>query len=202
MPTKKKEKTEKPMDGEKVLEKIFGSRTRVKLFRLFFNSPGQEFFVREISRTVDEQINSVRRELGNLEKIGLLKSETKNQKKFYHVDDSFELYQELKSLVLKASLHLEKEFFNALADEGPIEFLALTGYFVSDNESDIDVFIVGSISKEKLQKMLDSFHSTFDRQLRFTAMKHEEYKYRKEITDKFLHKILNGEKIVIIDKMS
>lgn len=190
------------MDGEKVLEKIFGSRTRMKLFRLFFNSPNGEFFVREISRKVDEQINSVRRELGNLEKIGLLKSETKNQKKFYTVDEQFDLYGELKALVLKASLQLEKEFFHALSNEGPIQFLALTGYFVNDDASDIDVFIVGGISKEKLQKTLDSFHKTFDRQLRFTAMNHEEYRYRKDITDKFLHKIINSEKIVIIDKMN
>lgn len=151
-----------------MLEKIFGSRTRVKLFRLFFNNPQDEFFVREISRKVEEQINSVRRELGNLEKMGLLKSETKNQKKYYSINTEFELFGELKALVLKASLELEKDFFHSMGEVGSIHFLALTGYFVNDTVSDIDVFIVGDVSKNKLQTMLDSFHKTFDRQLRFT----------------------------------
>lgn len=198
MTTKKKAES---TSSEKALEKIFGSRTRVKLFRLFFSNPDEEFFVREISRKAGEQINSVRRELGNLEKIGLLVSETKNQKKYYKADTTFLLYGELKSLVLKASLQLEKDFFKSMTSEGTIQLLALTGYFVKDESSDIDVFIVGNVSKEKLQRLLDSFHKTFDRQLRFTVMKHEEYRYRKEITDKFLYKIINGDKIVIIDKL-
>lgn len=190
------------MNGEKILEKIFGSRTRVKLFRLFFNAKEEELFVREISRRVGEQINSVRRELANLEKIGLLKSQTQNQKKYYSLDTQFLFYQELRALVLSASLSMEKEFFQSFSSFGTIQYLALTGYFVNDAQADIDVFIVGTVSKVKLQKMLDSFHKSFDRQLRFTVMKHDEYRYRKEITDKFLYKILNGEKIIIIDSLA
>ena len=46
-----------------MIDTLFGSKTRVKLLYLFLNNPGRAFYVREITRRVDEQINSVRREL-------------------------------------------------------------------------------------------------------------------------------------------
>ena len=52
-----------------MLEQLFGSRTRTKLLYLFLEHPEEAFFVREITRQIKERINSVRRELDNLEKL-------------------------------------------------------------------------------------------------------------------------------------
>jgi len=53
-----------------MLERIFTSKTRVKILTLFMINPQKEMFVREISRSINENINAVRRELSNLEQIG------------------------------------------------------------------------------------------------------------------------------------
>ena len=55
-----------------MLEQIFGSRTRTKLLKLFLTNPQQAFYIRELTRVIDTQINSVRRELTNLEDCGLI----------------------------------------------------------------------------------------------------------------------------------
>ena len=65
------------------IEKLFGSKTRAKLLRLFFENPEKSFYVREMTRVIDEQINSVRRELLNLESIGIIKNETFDNKVYY-----------------------------------------------------------------------------------------------------------------------
>ena len=83
-----------------MLEQLFGSRTRTKLLYLFLENPEDPFFVREITREIKERINSVRRELDNLEKFGLITSKTENQKKYYSLDKNFVLYNELKSLLM------------------------------------------------------------------------------------------------------
>ena len=62
------------------LEKLFGSKTRTKLLSLFFGNPERSFYVREMTRVIEEQINSVRRELLNLEGIGIIKNETYDKK--------------------------------------------------------------------------------------------------------------------------
>ena len=53
------------------LEKLFGSKTRAKLLALFFENTEKSYYVREITRVIEEQINSVRRELTNLSALGL-----------------------------------------------------------------------------------------------------------------------------------
>ena len=58
-----------------MIEQLFGSKTRVKLLQLFYSNPNRAFYVREITRKIDEQINSVRRELSNLLSIGIITSD-------------------------------------------------------------------------------------------------------------------------------
>ena len=65
------------------LEKLFGSKTRAKLLSLFFSNQNKSYYVREISRVIEEQINSVRRELTNLSSLGLVKIENYENKVYY-----------------------------------------------------------------------------------------------------------------------
>lgn len=183
-----------------MLEKIFGSRTRVKLLRLFLTQTQKEFFVRQLARVIREQINSVRRELKNLEELGILTSMEKDKKKYYTARSSFALFDELRAIFLKSRLTLEKEFIQSIRSMGSISYLALTGYFVNDETAKVDLFIVGEIQRRKLDGLLEKFKAHFGEQLRFTIMTPEEFVYRKDITDKFLYEMLNGKKIVVLDK--
>ena len=77
------------------LEKLFGSKTRAKLLALFFENPDKSYYVREITRVIEEQINSVRRELTNLNALGLVKIEKyekdpKSVKTYNNIDELME----------------------------------------------------------------------------------------------------------------
>ena len=58
-----------------MLGKLFGSKARVKILKLFLLHPDQKYYIREIARDLKLQLNSVRRELENLEAFGLLTSD-------------------------------------------------------------------------------------------------------------------------------
>jgi hypothetical protein len=81
-----------------MIEQLFGSKTRVKLLQLFYSNPNRAFYVREITRKIDEQINSVRRELSNLLSIGLITSDATNNRLYYEVDQSYEYYKPLAAI--------------------------------------------------------------------------------------------------------
>src|SRR5579884_1326028 len=81
--------------GEKVIEQLFGSKTRVKLLQLFYSNPNRSFYVREITRKIDEQINSVRRELSNLLSIGIITSDATQNRLYYEVNQTYEHYKPL-----------------------------------------------------------------------------------------------------------
>ena len=97
-----------------MLEHIFGSRTRVKLLRLFLSNPDKDYFVRELTRKVKERINSVRRELDNLEKLGLIIANQTGQKKFYRVEGKFILFDELRALILKSQMTVERDLAKSI----------------------------------------------------------------------------------------
>src|ERR1700757_56447 len=81
-----------------MIDALFGSKTRVKLLHLFLNNPGKAFYVREITRLIDEQINSVRRELSNMLTVGIITSDTADNKLFYEVNQRYEHYVPLRAI--------------------------------------------------------------------------------------------------------
>src|SRR5437588_11935214 len=78
-----------------MIDQLIGSKTRVKLLQLFFSNPNRAFYVREITRKIDEQINSVRRELANLLSIGIINSDANNNRLYYEVNQTYEQYPAL-----------------------------------------------------------------------------------------------------------
>ena len=87
-----------------MVEQLFGSKTRVKLLQLFLSNPNRSFYVREITRKIDEQINSVRRELANLLSIGIISSDNNNNRLYYEVNQKYEHYRALSSIFGKGSV--------------------------------------------------------------------------------------------------
>lgn len=81
-----------------MVEQLFGSKTRVKLLQLFLTNPNRSFYVREITRKIDEQINSVRRELANLLSIGIITSDNTNNRLYYEVNQKYEYYDALAAI--------------------------------------------------------------------------------------------------------
>src|ERR1700740_2679598 len=81
-----------------MIEQLFGSKTRVKLLQLFYSNPNRSFYVREITRKIDEQINSVRRELSNLLNIGIIISENTENKLYYEVNQKYEYFEPLQEI--------------------------------------------------------------------------------------------------------
>ncbi|MFA5021499.1 MAG: hypothetical protein WC508_00245 [Patescibacteria group bacterium] len=198
-----------------MLEQLFSSKTRVKLLRLFLNNPSQPYYLRELARKLGTQLNSIRREIENLEKIGIIKSvhleesvgknqaadEKPGAKKYFLADTEFILYPELKALLLKAQLLLERNFVSKIEKLAQIKLFILTGIFVGVDNYPTDLLLIGTVNRKALAKIVHDFERELGRVVNYTVMSFAEYKYRQDITDKFLYDILEGRKIVVIDKI-
>lgn len=194
-----------------MLEQLFGSRTRVALLRLFLDYPFKAFYVRELARLLESQLHSIRRELENLESFEFLKvvpgasteqeGDGETQKKYYTLNTDFILYPELKALFVKARLLIEKDLVRRLQDIGRIHYLALTGIFVGLTEWPTDLFIVGQMNRRKLRSLIKRFEKELRQEINYTVLTKPEFKYRREITDRFVFTVLENKKIVIIDKI-
>lgn len=182
------------------LEKLFSSKTRVKILTLFLKNPDERYFVRQLTRKLNERINSIRRELDNLSKIGLLKSEKKELKKFYFVDKEFDLLHELKALFIKATAAPKDEITQKLKKVGNIKYACLTGSFTK-SPAKVDLLIVGDVKKAKLSSFIKDLEKIQGHDIDYTVMDENEFKYRNELADKFLLSIINNQRINLIGKL-
>ncbi|MFH0820853.1 MAG: hypothetical protein V1908_03700 [Candidatus Peregrinibacteria bacterium] len=170
-----------------MLKALFSSNTRVKLLHTFLLNPDEEYFIRELTRKLDEQINSIRRELDNLKKIGLLRSKMRNRKKYYLLNHDFPIFQELRSIFLKGS-NTDDELVNKLLQLSDIELLVLHGAFIGKDAA-VDLLVVGNVDKTELQNILSTATKPKS-DLKFALMTRKEFLYRLECKDKFVHQIL------------
>jgi DNA-binding transcriptional ArsR family regulator len=184
-----------------MLEQLFGSRTRVKILALLLNNSTRAYYVREITRKVDEQINSVRRELGNLKAVGLVTSYGKNGKIYFQANTKSDIFPDLKKIFGKVSKEtvFENQIGEKLKAIGGITYAALHGYFVQDASSPIDLFIVGSIDKAKLRPLIKDLSTEIGHEVNYTLMTPEEYQERSVLFDRFLTEISSSPKIVVVD---
>lgn len=195
-----------------MIEQLFGSKTRVKLLQLFYANPNRSFYVREITRKIDEQINSVRRELANLLSIGIISSEDTNNRLYYEVNQTYEFYEPLRTIfggnqadeVQHAAKKPTSTAPNAERDKikalGNIEVALYTGQFTRDDSSGIDALIVGDINQHALQKFITELEAQEGKEIRYTVMQPQEFHYRRQIKDRFISAVLGAKKQVLIDK--
>jgi predicted transcriptional regulator len=187
-----------------VIEQLFGSKTRVKLLHLFYTNPNRSFYVREITRKVNEQINSVRRELSNLLNIGIIKSDTSGNRLYYEIDQAYKHYEQLRSIFTtintkkeKQTLDTDRDVVQKLSGIGSVDLVLLSGHFVRSETSPVDILIVGDINRPKLMKLISELEAQEGKEMRFTVLKKDEFIYRMNLKDKFLSTIFS-EKYTII----
>lgn len=170
-----------------MLKRIFTSNTRIKLLTLFVLNEDEEFYIRELTRKLDEQINSIRRELDNLKKAGLLKSKVKNRKKYYLVNKSFFIFPELKGII-KKTMSEESDISKEIEKYGEIQLLVLSGVFIDKETNPVDMLIVGKIDRTRLTHYLNHELST-SRPVKFAIISEEDFRYRVNLNDKFIKEL-------------
>lgn len=200
-----------------MVEQLFGSKTRVKLLRLFYSNPNRSFYVREITRKIDEQINSVRRELANLLSIGIITSDTSNNKVYYEVNQKYEYFVPLQEIFgdvkprkkttkstkpkddepVVVETDEEKEELRAL---GHVEIACLLGQFTRDETSGVDLMIVGSVNHNAVARYVSDLEKQEGKELRYTVFSLDEFNYRLQINDRFITNVMRSKKQVLVDK--
>ncbi len=211
-----------------MIEQLFGSKTRVKLLKLFFSNPNRSFYVREITRKVEEQINSVRRELANLLALGLITSDSTNNKLYYEVNQKYEHYEALKSMFSEAkkSKPADKKVTSKSkkADEaedtkeevkdntvelpeakhwegaGNIVGIAYSGVYTRDESAGVDVLVVGDALISKVESVISELEKEKNKELRYALIEPDEWRYRQQVRDKFWLQFDGAKKQIVLDK--
>lgn len=134
------------MKRKKALDKIFGSNARVDILGyLFFDE--KESYLRELAKKLKISPSAVKREIENLEALGILKK--KNNR--ITLNESSVILNELRSIFMKTDFIIYP--IKKSLDSNKIKFAFVFGSFARGDyvkESDVDVMIIGDIKLKEV----------------------------------------------------
>lgn len=191
------------------VEKLFGSKTRAKLLELFFANTNKSFYVREITRVIEEQINSVRRELMNLESIGIIRNETFDNKVYYAANMKHpyahafqEIFGKKPVPVLKTQQDVRRLPSNTWDEYiRPVSkyLRAMVLFNRVPGQDGIDLLIVGDDRTKKLTRWAEVVEKKQGKPLDYVILRRDDYLYRRSVKDRFVMDMLDMEMAEVYD---
>lgn len=190
-----------------ILEQLLGSKTRVRMLRLFFRNPETFFTLREICQRAKLNQTLAAKELTALKKMGFVTIKVvtmgkTRRRKLWGANRGFSLWRELETLVLKSS----KDSFSILAQEvkklGGVKLAVAGGMFINQDNARADILIVAKpISKRKLANFIENLEADSGREINCIAVTPIEFKYRYDLYDRVVRNMLSQQNVRLINKL-
>ena len=208
-----------------ILQTLFESVAKVRLLRLFLQNPESALTLKEVKQLTQISGHSLSRDLHRLMKMGLVKEKSgvlREEKKdasvpskkrsrktrakkimLYSVNTDFPVFTELYNLIVKSSTASRKKLLSDIKRLGKIKLVVLSGIFLNDDTSRLDLMIVGDdIKRRSLERFLVVTESELGKNLRYSVMDTEEFRYRLDMYDRFLRDLLEHDHEKLINKLN
>ena len=196
---------------------LFGSQARVKIMRLFLLNSESIFENADIVKRSKIATSVVRKETALLAKAGFIRKTSffkeipprtkrgKPKKKRvpgWRLDNSFELLRPLRNFLINTEPMRKTEIANKFKNAGKIKLLIVSGIFIQDEDSRVDLLVVGDqIKKAAIESALHSVESEVGKEVSYAYFNTQEFLYRINICDKFVRDVLDYPHERIIDKL-
>lgn len=184
--------------ARETLKSLFSSAVRADLLAILLNNPDEKFYVREIATLIRKNPSGVKRELDNLEKMGILSSKKVANLKYFQAEKKSPLFSELKSLIAK-SLGASGALKALLKTSGAKIAFVYGPYTESEDFETVELMIVGPTSPAV--DGIKEIEEKFGKKINIHYMDENEFRVKKENNDAELEKLLSGNKIILMGKL-
>ena len=182
-----------------MLNKLFSSKTRVEILKLFLFNTGNSFYQRQISNLTAQSIRGVQREVDKLNRIGLIEKSIQGNRIYYKVNKKCPIVEDLKNIFFK-SLGIAEVLKDNFKEKG-IEVAFIYGSYAKGEESllsDIDLMVIGDISSKELSSILSKPKKELMREINYVVFSLNEFINKATQKDHFINSVLKDKKIYII----
>lgn len=191
------------------LAKLFGGAARVKIMRLFLLNASTTFDVDEITTRSRVTKQSARREINALSAMGFIKQKTamkdgsrgtKKKVTVYYLNQFFQYIDAIRDLIVDPNLLVEDGLAQRFKPVGKIKLMVVSGVFIGDNESRVDMLLVGDkLKKNILQQAVKGLEAEIGKELNYVIFDSQEFKYRLDMYDKLVCDVLDLPHLKLID---
>ncbi len=198
--------------GMDILGNLFSSDPLVKIMRLFLMNQDETFTLTEISNRTLSKDQSAKREIEILEQVGFVRPKTvvrevpgkdKVVKKIktlaWEIDKTFHYLEPLYSLLIEYDTLKQNDVVSRFRPAGKIKLLVVSGVFIKDPEARADLLVVGdNLNRKKIEAAVKFFEAQLGKELQYAMFDTEEFVYRRDMYDKLLCDIFDGNHEVLI----
>ena len=189
-----------------MIDSLFGSKTRVKLLHLFLNNPEKSFYVREITRMIDEQINSVRRELANMVSVGIVQQDAIDNKLYYSVNEDYPYIKPLAAIFSdkntegSMSATSSVSWKDSLGRMRGLRLAIISGKLVVGSSSAVDLLLVGDdMSVVTIKNLVKKIEKDRKIEINYAVISYDDFYYRMSVKDRFIMDIVRNKHSVLVD---
>ena len=181
------------MNGDKIMEALFGSKA--KILKLFFTRPQLALSAEDIGKRTGLKKRAVGVIISDLVKLGVLKKDkshkTSRTYRSHQLNFKWPYFNELKNLVLKIAPPSFPKIERGLARLGRVKLAVVTGVFLSLDNTRVDIMVVGDdIDFKRFSDFIKRLEGDLGVELRYVVLGTEEFRYRFDMFDRFVHDIL------------
>ena len=171
-----------------ILGKILGSPTRVKIMRLFLLNKNKVFKSQDVIKRSRANPDLVRRELRFLASVDFIKKRTGD----WIFDASFKYASELEELLINSDTLDKQAVANSLKRAGRVKLVLISGVFIKNKDSRVDLLIVGdNIKKRKIDEEIRKLEAEIGKELIYAIFNTKDFVYRLNMYDKLVRDILD-----------
>ena len=187
-----------------MIDSLFGSKTRVKLLYLFLNNLEKSFYVREITRMIDEQINSVRRELANMVSVGIVKQDAIDNKLYYSVNEDYPYVKPL-MVIFSDKNNDDKKPASASWEDSikrirGLKIAITAGKLDIGSIASIDLLLVGdNMSAVAIKNLIKRIEKAKKSEINYAIMTYDDFYYRMSVKDRFIMDMIRNKHSVLLD---
>jgi predicted nucleotidyltransferase len=183
-----------------MLERLFTSKSRVRILELLLLNPTGEFYLREISRLTSVSAPYVKRELANLVALGLVLKRSQSVFTLFRLNRDSVIAEELKRIFLKTE-SFGKFIRDNLEEVGNIRFALIYGSFARGEESersDIDLLVVGDVNERRMLGIIEKVEEHTGREVNYVAWTEDEFEEKVRERVPLLEEIASSPVIMIV----
>ena len=187
-----------------MIDSLFGSKTRVKLLYLFLNNLEKSFYVREITRMIDEQINSVRRELANMVSVGIVKQDAIDNKLYYSVNEDYPYVKPL-MVIFSDKNNDDKKPASASWEDSikrirGLKIAITAGKLDIGSIASVDLLLVGdNMSALAIKNLIKRIEKAKKSEINYAIMTYDDFYYRMSVKDRFIMDMIRNKHSVLVD---
>lgn len=171
-----------------ILGKIFSSPARVKIMRLFLSNQNKVFTNKEIAKRSRINPDAIRRELKLLDSVGFIKKRSVGA----IFNTSFKYIKEFEGLLISSDTLDKEAIVNIFKKVGRVKLLIISGVFIKNKESRVDILIVGDkMNKSKIEEGMRKIEAEMGIELVYAIFTTKDFIYRLNMYDKLVRDVLD-----------